>query len=191
MEFDVGARLKEIRRQAGLSQRKLAQRAGVPHGQVATLEQNRHSPSVASLRRILSGVPMSMAEFFAPETPAPTPAQRFFRAADLTELTAHLGADGGVGAISFRQVGDARRHDLQILHERYAPGADTGSSMLEHDGSEGGIVVRGTLELTIADETRQLGPGDAYLFASRLPHRFRNPGEVPCEVISACTPPYL
>jgi transcriptional regulator with XRE-family HTH domain len=188
MEFDVGARLREIRQRAGLSQRDLAQRAGVPHGLVATVEQNRHSPSVASLRKILSGVPMGMAEFFEPERPAP--AQVFFTAGELTELTAHLHADDS-GTISFRQVGDARQHNLQILHERYAPGADTGASMLEHEGSEGGIVVRGVLELTVGGETRRLSPGDAYLFESRIPHRFRNPGVEPCEVISACTPPYL
>ena len=36
-----------------------------------------------------------------------------------------------------------------------------------------------------------LGPGDAYFFDSRVPHRFRNVGDVECELISACTPPYL
>ena len=36
---------------------------------------------------------------------------------------------------------------------------------------------------------RILGPGDAYCFESRRPHRFRCLGADPCEVISACTPP--
>ena len=43
----------------------------------------------------------------------------------------------------------------------------------------------------VAGEVRILKAGDAYLFDSRMPHRFRNVGEVPCEVVSACTPPYL
>jgi mannose-6-phosphate isomerase-like protein (cupin superfamily) len=35
-----------------------------------------------------------------------------------------------------------------------------------------------------------LGPGEAYYFASNLPHRFRNPGrEALCEIISSSTPP--
>ena len=33
------------------------------------------------------------------------------------------------------------------------------------------------------------GPGDGYLFDSRLPHRFRNASGAPCEIVSACTPP--
>ncbi len=82
-------------------------------------------------------------------------------------------------------------HGLQLLHERYEPGADTGESMIEHEANEGGIVISGELEVTVGDEVRVLKAGDAYLFDSRNPHRFRNISDRACEVISACTPPYL
>jgi mannose-6-phosphate isomerase-like protein (cupin superfamily) len=36
-----------------------------------------------------------------------------------------------------------------------------------------------------------LKAGDAYLFDSSLPHRFRNTGDSVVEIVSACTPPYL
>jgi mannose-6-phosphate isomerase-like protein (cupin superfamily) len=78
---------------------------------------------------------------------------------------------------------------IQILHERYAPGADTGETLLRHDAEEGAVVIRGRLEVTVGDQRRVLEPGDAYYFDSRLPHRFRNVGEEECEVVSACTPP--
>ena len=31
---------------------------------------------------------------------------------------------------------------MAVMHERYAPGADTGADMLRHDGEEGGVVVQ-------------------------------------------------
>jgi mannose-6-phosphate isomerase-like protein (cupin superfamily) len=65
---------------------------------------------------------------------------------------------------------------MTLLHERYEPGAGTGEEMLAHKGEEGGVVVRGRIEVTVGNETRVLGPGEAYYFASNLPHRFRNPG---------------
>jgi mannose-6-phosphate isomerase-like protein (cupin superfamily) len=34
-----------------------------------------------------------------------------------------------------------------------------------------------------------LGPGDAFYFESRIPHRFRNVGDEEVEVVTACTPP--
>ena len=76
-----------------------------------------------------------------------------------------------------------------MLHERYAPGADTGAEPYSHDGEEAGIVVSGRVLLTVGGETRLLEAGDAYLFGSRLSHRFRNPGPEDCVIVSACTPP--
>ena len=47
-----------------MSQRELARRAGVTNGLISLIEQNRVSPSVSSLKKVLDGVPMSLAEFF-------------------------------------------------------------------------------------------------------------------------------
>lgn len=188
-EFDVGARLKEVRLLAGLNHRQLAERAGVNHGQISLLENNKTSPSVASLSRILNGIPMSLSEFFGPgETDG---GKVFFEAGELTDLTEHIDRDGASAPINLRQVGDARAHNLQVLYERYAPGADTGDTMLEHKAHEGGIVVAGELEITVGSQKKVLKKGDGYLFDSRLPHRFRNISKRDATVVSACTPPYL
>lgn len=190
-EFDVGARLKELRVQNGLSQRKLAEIAGVPHGQVSMIETNKCSPSVSSLRKILGGLSIGMTEFFEPE--AQEDEKPFFTPADLRDLTSRLYSEqyDPKGRITLKQVGNARLHNLQILHETYEPGADTGEDMLEHPANEGGIVVSGEIEVTVRDSVSILKAGDSYLFNSREPHRFRNISDRPATVISACTPPYL
>ncbi len=175
----LGARLRTLRASRGLSQRELARRSGVANGLISLIEQDRTSPSVSSLKKILDGIPMSLAEFFALEAASET--RVFFRADELASLAE--------GKISLRQVGDARGRALQILHERYAPGADTGAAMLRHDAEEGGIVLRGRIEITVGEERRVLEKGDAYYFDSRVAHRFRNVGDEPCEIVSACTPP--
>lgn len=190
--FDVGARLKALRMGAELSQRELAARANVPHAQISIIEKNKSSPSIATLRKILGGLDVSMSDFFEDD-------QRkkygpFFGADDLKDLTSRVTAraiDNGEGRLTLRQVGDARAYNLQILHEVYEPGADTGEAMLEHFSTEGGYVVEGELELTVGDEIRVLKAGESYLFDSRVPHRFRNPSSGLTIVISACTPPYL
>ena len=46
-----------------------------------------------------------------------------------------------------------------------------------------------SIELTVNGQIYLLGPGDAYYFDSRLPHRFRNTGKETCRLVSACTPP--
>ncbi|HVG50093.1 MAG TPA: cupin domain-containing protein [Xanthobacteraceae bacterium] len=177
---NIGERLRFLRMQKNMSQRTLAKRAGVTNSTVSLIESNQVNPSVGALKRILDGIPIALAEFFSV-----SPAQErqiFFRSEDLTEI--------GKGAISYRQVGSHLDNaSLQILKERYEPGADTGRVPLKHEGEEGGVVVCGRLEVTVDGERRILGPGDAYVFDSRRPHRFRCVGPEPCEVISACTPP--
>ncbi|XDA98133.1 cupin domain-containing protein [Sulfitobacter sp. LCG007] len=183
--MDIGNRLRGIREARGLSQRELAARAGLTNGTISLIEQNKTSPSVASLKSLLDAIPISMAEFFATFEADGAP-RHFWRAEEFIEI-----APAGIDArkLSLRQLGDAQNHALQVLHERYAPGADTGPEYLSHASEEAGIVIRGCIEVTVAGETRTLGPGDGYLFDSRLPHRFRNAGDEECEVISACTPP--
>ena len=192
MTFDVGGRLREMRLAAGLSQRQLAARAGVTHGLISLIEQNKNSPSVSSLRKVLGGIPMTMADFFDEDRHLND--KVFFSPDELVDLTSRLHRVSGgrnTGRVTLRQVGDARAHNLQILHESYEPGADTGTTMLEHNSHEGGVVLSGELEITVGDQVKVLSAGDAYLFDSRVPHRFRNIGTARCEVVSACTPPYL
>lgn len=179
-QVDIGGRLRQLRMLRGLSQRELARRAGVTNSTISLIESNGTNPSVGALKRILDGIPVGLAEFFAFEPERPRKA--FYAAEELVEI--------GKGPISYRQVGESLAgRSLQILRERYQPGADTGKVLLAHEGEEGGVVISGRIEVTVEDERRVLGPGDAYCFESRRPHRFRCVGAEPCEVISACTPP--
>jgi transcriptional regulator with XRE-family HTH domain len=178
--IDVGGHLKMVRTMYGLSQRELAKRAGVTNGTISLIEQNRVSPSISSLKKVLDGIPMSLAEFFTLDLNA-TP-QVFFSRSELTDL--------GDAEVSLRLVAAKRpNRAMTIMHERYRSGADTGSDLLSHKGEEGGVVVSGKIELTVGGQTRTLEAGDAYYFLSSVPHRFHNPGPEPCEIISASTPP--
>lgn len=180
MSIDVGGRLRYVRCRNNLSQRELAKRAGVTNSTVSLIESNKTNPSIGALKRILDGVPIGLAEFFALEPERRR--QAFYSAQELTEI--------GKGGISYKQVGENLfGRALQILKERYEPGADTGRVPLVHEGEEGGVVISGRLEVTVDAERRILGPGDAYYFESRRPHRFRAVGPTACEVVSACTPP--
>jgi transcriptional regulator with XRE-family HTH domain len=178
---DIGTRLRVVRQIYGLTQRELARRAGVTNGAISLIEQNRVSPSISSLKKILDGIPLSLADFFTLDFTASD--NVFFTAGELTEI-----AFGD--AISMRMVGrKVQDRTLQMLREVYQPGADTGEAMLRHHGEECGIVVSGVLVVTVGAQEKLLNAGDAYYFNSDIPHRFRNPGPAPCVLISASSPP--
>jgi transcriptional regulator with XRE-family HTH domain len=182
MAIDVSHRLREVRERSGLSQRALAKRSRISNATISLIESGKLNPSVAALKRILDGIQMDLSTFFATEASESEPV--VYRKSELVEI--------GRGKISYWQVGrQLADRSMQILHERYAPGSDTGKVTLHHQGEEGGVVIRGHLELTVDGERHVLGPGDAYYFDSTRPHRFRNAGSEECEIVSACSPPSL
>ena len=169
MSQKVGDRLKAVRSMYGLSQRELARRAGVTNSTISTIEQNRVSPSIDSLAKVLAGIPMTLIDFFTIDLD--TGEEIFFNKEDLVEL-----ADG---TMSMRLVGATRKdRNLRVLHETYPAGGDTGDKLIVQK-----------LEVTVGERVKILGPGDAYYFNAEIPHRFRNVGDGECEVVSAATPP--
>jgi len=96
MSLDIGGRLRYVRLLRNLSQRELAKRAGVTNSTISLIEANRANPSIGALKRILDGLPIGLAEFFALEPERPKKA--FYSADELVEI--------GKGRISYLQVGD-------------------------------------------------------------------------------------
>ena len=177
---DIGLRLRRLRELRGLSQRTLARLSGVSNATISLIENHRTDPSLGLLKKVLDAIPISLGDFFGMDVHRAE--QVFYGAEELVEI--------GSGAISYRQVGgDLAQSGLQMLYETYAPGADTGQSLLAHEGEEAGVVISGRLEVTVGEQVRVLRAGDAYRFNSRTPHRFRNIGREPCVLVSACTPP--
>lgn len=176
----IGQRLRQVRLAHGLSQRALAKRAGVANATISQIESGDANPSVGALKRILDGLDMDMGQFFTLELS--DGGRHFYKASELVDI--------GRGKTSFRLVGaDRPQKAIQMLHETLMPGADTGRVFLSHQGEECGIVISGSLEVTVGEARQVLRAGDAWYFDSALPHRFRNKGAEPCVCISACTPP--
>jgi mannose-6-phosphate isomerase-like protein (cupin superfamily) len=168
----------------GLSQRELAKRAGVTNGTISLIEHNHMNPSVAALQKVLDGFPMSLADFFNahPHT--------FYRRNQLAG-SGDCAVPSHHGQVSIHLVAaDRPDRAMTITHTRYLPGANISAGDCSERGEEGGVVISGSIELTIGGETRQLGPGDAFYFSRSVPHRFRNPGTEPCEIVSASTPAF-
>lgn len=187
-DTDIGVRLRRLREARKLSQRQLAARAGVTNGMISMIEQAKVSPSVANLKKILDGLPISLAEFFGDDVGE---TKTFWKKDEMPAIRPPVvhGPDAAGAMLSLLRLGRAGQNNLMLLHETYDPGADTGPALYSHESEEAGIIVSGTIEITVGEEVMTLGAGDGYIFDSRRPHRFHNNGTEPCVLISACTPP--
>ncbi|MEX1033056.1 MAG: cupin domain-containing protein [Cellvibrionaceae bacterium] len=180
MNSDVGARMLVLRKLNGWSQRQLAKRAGVPHSAISMIEHGQVSPSVNSLQKVLDGVPMSLADFFALDLDVQI--RVFFNRDDISST-----ADNGITRSALRAKGGDQA--VSIVHERYPPGADTGEEPLMHPGEMIGFVSLGAIEVTIGGETDVLCAGDGFYFERRRPHRFRNVSDAMAEIVITLVPP--
>lgn len=179
--MDIGLRLQEVRNKKGLSQRELAKRVGVTNSTISLIEQNKVSPSISSLKKVLDGIPISLADFFTVDLGHDADDSPFYNKDEQIDV--------GNGGIHYYLVGQNKpQRQMCILREVMPAGSDTGKEMLLHEGEEGGVIIQGEIELTVGDQIRVLGPGDAYYFESKTPHRFRNVGKQDAILVSANTP---
>lgn len=185
--LDIGSRLKILRETSGISQRRLAAAARVTSGFISQVEQNKTSPSVATLHRILDVMSFSMVDFFSIEVGEDPKPKVFYRGNEMREIIPSVPDEAGnpIPQIVMRGIGRASENSLLMMHETYLPGADTGGIPYTHEGEEAGYILSGALEVTVDGEITVLGAGDGYVFDSSLPHRFRNIDDVPCMLVSA------
>ena len=179
--MDVGQRLRDVRKKTGYSQRELAKRAGVTNSTISMIEKNSVSPSVSSLKKVLSGIPMSLMEFFDAEDSAKVEIPIVYPKEALL--------DSSVNEIEWKLVGKSfPNRQMSFLVERLPPDSDTGADMYVHECEEAGYVLSGKFELTVDGEIFIIEAGQGYYFDSRRQHRFRNPFDEDCRLISCTTP---
>ena len=183
VDSELGSRLRRLREARGLTVRSLASLAGVTPGTLSKIENRKTSPAVSTLKDILQALGTTLGDFFAMQEERTGEKRCVFRPGELVNLSSTS------GMVFLGLPVATERGTLQILHETYAPGTGTGRKPLRHPGEDGGFCLSGTMELTIDGRREILGPGDAFHHRSDLPHRWRNVGSTPAEMVTACTPP--
>jgi transcriptional regulator with XRE-family HTH domain len=160
----VGARVRSLRRERGLTIEQVAAATGLTKGFISQLERDRTSPSLSSIARICDALGVRLSHIFERE-PSPALVRRDERPAVDTYFptTNHL--------LSSR---DEQR--VQVIESEVAPGAGAGDELYSLPGEiEFVYVLEGTLELVVGEERLTLHEGDALTYELSKPHTWRNP----------------
>lgn len=172
--LDVGIRLRELRQERDLSMRALARISGLSTNALSMIERGRTSPSVSTLYRLAEALGVPITAFFRTELPR---REVIFRKPDQrSKVKFQRGLWEGLGGESF--IG--RVEPFMLMLEG---GATSGPHALVHSGHEFVICLSGQLEYEVEEQRFSLEPGDSLLFASRLRHRWRNPGKTVSDVL--------
>ncbi|HEY0954236.1 MAG TPA: XRE family transcriptional regulator [Roseateles sp.] len=160
----VAHNVRRRRTEAGLSQRALADAAGVSLRMIGAIENGASSVSTSTLDRIGVVLEASLAELVAdPRSPSTQEPRRL----------GWKGQGGGTGTLvsSVRAAREIETWEWTLEPgDVYRAGADPAGWHVQL------VVVSGQLSLQLEAEERQLGVG-AHLFASDRVHAFANRGE--------------
>jgi transcriptional regulator with XRE-family HTH domain len=169
----LGSRLRALRQERKLSQRGLAEQAGVSANAVSLIEHDEISPNVATLQRLAGALSVKMSYFFDN--------------ADKTDVIyAKAGTRPAItsGGITIEGMG-ARlsEQDCDPFYITLAPHADAGASKVVHSGHEFVCCTHGCVDYDIDSVTYRLNAGDFLLFRADLPHYWRNPADENAELL--------
>lgn len=173
----IGRRLRRLRLQKSYSLSQVASAVDVSIGFLSAIERDQMTASVATLRRLARFYQIKILSLFDPSDANPgrvTPGERKI-------------LDAGPGVrMELLSWGNTMMEPHLF---RIAPSAGSGESYA-HEGEEFLYILRGKLEISIADSERLcLQEGDSFYFESSNEHRWRNPGKKDALVLWVNTPP--
>lgn len=160
----VGARVRSLRRERGLTIEQLAAATGLTKGFISQLERDRTAPSLSSIARICDALGVPLSRIFEAE---PSPA--LVRRSERTRI------DSVTAASENHLLSSRDEARFQAIESVLAPGASAGDELTSLPGEmEFVYVLDGTLELRVGDETHVLNEGDAFTYPLGKPHTWRN-----------------
>ena len=176
----LGASIRRTRKRRGLTIQQVAKLSGLSISFISQLERDLLSPSVNSLQKISRALGIQIGGFFEGQGNT----GRVVRAAERPRL---IYPNRNEEEYLLTPV---RSKKLQVLYYRLKPGATSGDTPYSHDSDEEcGVVLRGSLEVSVNGEVYILNSGDAITFDSHLPHTWRNVSDEECEALWVVTPP--
>lgn len=184
----IGRRIRQLRKQRGMTLRDLAGRTGLSIGFLSQAERGMSAIGLTVLGSVASALGATVADLFEPDTPA--------HDATTTQLPGHFTltrADAGVteyvsGQQTYRMLSE-RGIDLVLepMVVRIAPGGSR-ETAYGHRGEEFAYVISGELLYEVDGIEHRLHPGDSVHLRSTVPHRMYNDTDEVTTVVSVVTP---
>jgi transcriptional regulator with XRE-family HTH domain len=160
-ETDLGARVRALRRERGLTLKGLGKKAGLSHPFLSQVERGLARPSVSSVERIAAALDVSVARLWSPS--------RVGEAAQLVRS-----GDGERDEQGMRTLGGAT--GAAILHEWSARNRRWPDEFDVQAGEIAIYAARGSLEVDLNGTVHELSEGDTLRFDGTTPHRLRRTG---------------
>ena len=165
----IGARIRSERQSRGWTLDHLATTAGVSRRMLVNVEHGDANPSVATLLKLSDALGIGLPALVEPPQSKPIKVTRAGEGAALW-----TGEAGGRGTL---MVGTEPPNVVELWDWTLEPGEEHASEAHTQGTRELLQVLRGTLAVTIGDQSVMLEHGDALTFPADVPHTYANSSE--------------
>ncbi len=168
MKYKLGAQLKAIRKKRNFTGKNVADKAKLSTSLLSQIENNRISPSLDTLFKLLEVYGISSNEFFknyetdsAVEIIRKKEREIFLRKNYKYEKLCGNSQIKG-------------KHSFNAFFLELEPGSTRGDHKNGHIGRELGIIISGKAKLIYGDNEYEIAKGDTISFFSQIPHVLEN-----------------
>lgn len=185
MEFDIGQKIKTLRKERKLTLQDVAGETGFSPALISQIENNNVSPPIATLSKLARFFDVKMSFFF--EEGQGTARYEIVRRGERRIVSRVISRDGTrhgytYETLSYRKKNKKMEPFLLTVTERAEE-----ETLYNHEGEEFLLILKGKAEILLDEERFTLEEGDAVYFDSTVRHRLLSRDGEMVEVLAVVT----
>ena len=182
MSRQIGEDIRALRRSRDLTLQALSSAIGRSVGWLSQIERGQATPSVRDLGLLAAQLGISISFFFRSSGRDEGERGLIQRAPDRVPIGS-LESGLSEELLSPRLGGG-----FEMIRSVFAPRASSDGPVPSRGAEHGGVLLEGTLLLTVGEREFRLSPGDSFQFAGQ-PYAWRNDGDTPAVAVWVISPP--
>lgn len=183
MAGELGPRIRQLRKQRGLSLEQVAGKSGVALATLSRIENGKGTGTFRTHRRIADAFGLSLAELYRDLQPQESDSLLLKSSGDDVET---FNYDEKASAIFLtRQISGKQMLPQMILLK---PGGKTAEEQYPPGTERWVFGLEGSFSARVGDQEHTVALGEALYFKASLSHQFRNDGTAPAKLISVMSP---
>jgi len=189
-DFEVGQKIKSLRKVKKMTAKKLALQAGISVGMLSLLENGSTSGSVETLRKIAKVLNTTLAHIFTDDDSVAEENLVDNEALFIVRKDARKKISFPDPLYKCELLTPNLQGELEFILVELEAGRIT-DEVLPHTqgGEECDFVLEGTIEVLLGDKPFVLSEGDSIRFNPETPHKIENKTSKKARYISVITPP--
>ncbi len=201
--IDLGKKIRKERQDRQLTLEKFSQMTGLSKSFLSQVERGITEPSITSLKKIAKQFGFSVVNLFqngdtlnanweyrnAPVR-YPEKTMNYVQKAEVVRADKRKRFALPGSKVMYDLLTPDMNRQLEVMYMRVSKHENSGEQpMLDPPGEKVGLVLKGSIEVTVGSEVYQLGEGDSIYYPANISHSWRALEGDPIEVVWILTPP--